>query len=63
IAQVGEDSTEVYNEVINLVEKELLLQVLRQCQGVQTRAATRLGINRNTLHKKIDDHDLGAESR
>lgn len=63
IAQIGEDSTDVYNQVVNVVEKELLLQVLRQCQGVQTRTATRLGINRNTLHKKIEDHNLGAEAR
>lgn len=63
IAEIGEDSTDVYNQVINIVEKELILQVLRQCQGVQTRTATRLGINRNTLHKKIEDHDLTSESR
>ncbi|MBL8817083.1 MAG: sigma-54-dependent Fis family transcriptional regulator [Planctomyces sp.] len=63
IAEIGEDSSDVYNQVVNLVEKELILQVLRQCQGVQTRTATRLGINRNTLHKKIEDHGLTAESR
>jgi DNA-binding protein Fis len=45
------------------VERELILQVLRQTQGVQTRTALRLGINRNTLHKKIEDHGLGSESR
>ena len=63
IAQIGEDSSDVYNQVINVVERELILQVLRQCQGVQTRTATRLGINRNTLHKKIEDLDLQSESR
>ncbi len=63
IQQVGEDSTDVYNQVVNVVERELILQVLRQCQGVQTRTATRLGINRNTLHKKIEDHSLQGESR
>ena len=59
----GDDSSDVYNEVMNVVEKELLLQVLRQSQGVQTRTATRLGINRNTLHKKIEDHNLSSEAR
>jgi DNA-binding protein Fis len=54
---------DAYAHVINFVEKELILQVLRQSQGVQTRTATRLGINRNTLHKKIEDHSLGAEAR
>jgi len=37
--------------------------VLRSCQGVQTKAATKLGINRNTLHKKIDDYQLESEAR
>jgi DNA-binding NtrC family response regulator len=63
LAQLSEDNTDVYNEVINFVERELILQVLRQSQGVQTRTATRLGINRNTLHKKIEDHSLAAEAR
>jgi len=63
LAQISEDNTDVYNAVMNVVEKELLLQVLRQSQGVQTRTAARLGINRNTLHKKIEDHNLSAEAR
>ena len=63
LAQLGEESVDVYNEVMNVFEKELLLQVLRQSQGVQTRTATRLGINRNTLHKKIEDHKLSTEAR
>jgi len=50
-------------QVVSLVEKELILQVLRTCQGVQTKAATMLGINRNTLHKKIEDYHLEAEAR
>jgi len=37
--------------------------VLRQCHGVQTKTATRLGINRNTLHKKIDEYNLQDEAR
>ena len=41
----------------------VICQVLRICQGVQTKAATKLGINRNTLHKKIEDYGLQGESR
>ena len=63
IAECGEDSKNVHNHVVNRVEREVILQVLRQCQGVQTRTATRLGINRNTLHKKIDEYNLQDESR
>jgi len=51
-----------HEHVMGLVERELILQVLRSCQGTQTKAATRLGINRNTLHKKIDDYHLESES-
>ena len=63
ILKCGEDSKSVHREVVGTVERELILQVLRQCQGVQTRTATRLGINRNTLHKKIEDYGLQEESR
>jgi DNA-binding NtrC family response regulator len=63
LSEISEDSVDAHAHVINFVEKELILQVLRQSQGVQTRTATRLGINRNTLHKKIEDHNLGSEAR
>jgi DNA-binding NtrC family response regulator len=63
IAEADPDAKDLHSYVLNPVERELLLQVLRQCQGVQTRTATRLGINRNTLHKKIEDHGLQSESR
>ena len=53
----------VHSNVVAMVEKELILQVLRQCHGVQTKTASRLGINRNTLHKKIEEYDLQSESR
>ncbi len=57
---VTDADTNVYERIVSLVEKELIQQVLKSCQGVQTRAASRLGINRNTLHKKISDYGLEA---
>ena len=63
ISECGEDRNEVHGHVVSRVEREVILQVLRQCQGVQTRTATRLGINRNTLHKKIEEYGLQDESR
>ncbi len=57
----GEENA--HTTVMNLVERELLLQVLRSCQGTQTRTATKLGINRNTLHKKIEEFHLESEAR
>lgn len=63
LMNAGDDAADLHERVVSLVEKELILQVLRTCQGVQTKAATRLGINRNTLHKKIDDYHLQSEAR
>ena len=49
----------VHAAVVDQVEKELIIQVLAQCGGVQTKAASRLGMNRNTLYKKIKQYGLG----
>jgi len=58
-----QDDPKPYEKIVSLVERELLSQMLRQCQGVQIKAAERLGINRNTLHKKVTDYGLDNESR
>lgn len=42
-------------QIVGAVEKELIQQVLDECDHVQVKAATRLGINRNTLHKKTQE--------
>jgi DNA-binding NtrC family response regulator len=63
VSEAGDAANDVHERVVSLVEKEVILQVLRSCQGIQTKAATRLGINRNTLHKKIEDYQLQSESR
>ena len=52
------NSGAMHASIVDGVEKELIAQVLAQCKGVQTKAAARLGINRNTLHKKIKDYGL-----
>jgi transcriptional regulator with GAF, ATPase, and Fis domain len=49
---------ELHSFVVNRVEKELISQVLTACNNVQTKTAAKLGINRNTLHKKLKDYDL-----
>jgi DNA-binding NtrC family response regulator len=62
LAAAPEEGT-AYGKVMGLVEKELIQQVLRACQGTQTKTATRLGINRNTLHKKIEEYGLESDAR
>jgi Nif-specific regulatory protein len=52
--------------IVGGVERELIEQVIRQCDGVQVKAAARLGINRNTLHKKLSEYerqDAGPDSQ
>lgn len=49
----GETPSAVYDMVIAKVEKPLLEVVLHHTQGNQTRAAELLGLNRNTLRKKM----------
>ena len=48
----------LYNKIVNRVERELIYQVMQSCNNVQTKAASRLGINRNTLHKKLKEYDF-----
>jgi DNA-binding protein Fis len=48
----------LYQTVIESVERPLLQLALEQTQGNQCRAAQLLGINRNTLRKKMTDLGL-----
>ncbi|MGC8625198.1 MAG: helix-turn-helix domain-containing protein [Phycisphaerae bacterium] len=50
---------EVYDLVIHQVEKALLEKALQRCGDVKIKAADFLGINRNTLNKKVKD--MGIE--
>ncbi len=52
------EKAELHSFVVNRVEKELISQVLASCNNVQTKAAGKLGINRNTLHKKLKEYGL-----
>jgi Fis family transcriptional regulator len=54
----GETPSEIYSMVLSAFEKPLLAYILDRAEGNQTRAADMLGINRNTLRKKIRDHGL-----
>jgi two-component system, NtrC family, nitrogen regulation response regulator GlnG len=51
----------LYDLMIGLVEKPLLRAVLRETSGNQVRAAQILGINRNTLRKKLVEHRIDPE--
>lgn len=54
----GEAPAAIYDMVLACVEKPLLEVVLVHTQGNQTRAAELLGLNRNTLRKKMKSYGL-----
>jgi two-component system nitrogen regulation response regulator GlnG len=51
----------LYDLMVGLVEKPLLRAVLRETAGNQVRAAQILGINRNTLRKKLIEHGIDPD--
>jgi Nif-specific regulatory protein len=48
--------SKLYDFLVGGVERELIEVVMRQCDDVKVTAADRLGINRNTLHKKLEQY-------
>jgi Fis family transcriptional regulator len=48
----------IYDMVLSAVEKPMLEVVMRQAQGNQLKASAMLGINRNTLRKKLHTYGL-----
>jgi Fis family transcriptional regulator len=54
----GEEATNIYDMVVANVERPLLEVVMHQARGNQTRAADLLGLNRNTLRKKLTQHGI-----
>ena len=54
----GEMPCAIYDMVLKNVEKPMLEVVLRHADGNQTLAAEMLGINRNTLRKKLTEYNL-----
>ncbi|MFN5097710.1 MAG: Fis family transcriptional regulator [Limnohabitans sp.] len=54
----GTEPSGLYDMLVKLVEKPLLDVVMTQSGQNQSRAAEWLGLNRNTLRKKLLDHQL-----
>ncbi len=54
----GEAASGVYDMVLSCVERPMLEVVMHHAANNQTVAAQMLGINRNTLRKKLSDHGL-----
>lgn len=54
----GTDPADLHNMLVKAVERPLLEVVMEQTQNNQSRAAQWLGLNRNTLRKKLLEHKL-----
>jgi len=58
LSKAEDEAQDLHKQIVEPVEKELLEQILQNCNQTQTKAATRLGINRNTLYKKMVEYGL-----
>jgi Fis family transcriptional regulator len=54
----GAEPDGMYDMLVRIVEKPLLEVVMQQADHNQSRAALWLGLNRNTLRKKLVEHKL-----
>ena len=54
----SESATDIYEMVIQQVEKPMIEFVLAQTEQNQSKSAQILGINRNTLRKKMQMYNL-----
>jgi Fis family transcriptional regulator len=54
----GTEPDNLHEMLVGVVEKPLLEIVMRHAQGNQSKAAVWLGLNRNTLRKKLVHHKL-----
>ncbi len=56
--RIGEDSINLYNETLEVMERILLTRVLNHTQGNQSQAARILGISRSSLRNKLRSLDI-----
>ncbi len=54
----GMDPQPIYEMVISAVERPMLEVIMRYAENNQVRASEMLGINRNTLRKKLQSHGI-----
>jgi Fis family transcriptional regulator len=54
----GEPPHALYDMVLGCIEKPLLEYIMQHATGNQSKAAEILGLNRNTLRKKIQQYNI-----
>jgi two-component system, NtrC family, nitrogen regulation response regulator GlnG len=58
--QRGHGGERIYARALAAFEKPLLTAIMQQARGNQLQAAAMLGINRNTLRKKLSDYGMSG---
>jgi two-component system nitrogen regulation response regulator GlnG len=53
----------IYQRILSEIERPLIEKTLKETLGNQVKAATLLGLNRNTLRKKINDLEIRVPSK
>jgi two-component system nitrogen regulation response regulator GlnG len=53
----------LYARIMNEVERPLIEETLKRMKGNQVRVAKILGINRNTLRRRIQDLNISLQER
>lgn len=53
----------LHDLILRGIEKPLIEIVLKETQGNQTQASNILGVNRNTLRKKIQDYKIRCKGK
>lgn len=51
----------IYSRVLDVVKEKLIEVTLRHTEGNQVRAAKILGINRNTVHRKVEHFKINEK--
>jgi DNA-binding NtrC family response regulator len=54
------ETQSIWERLSTSMERIMIEEALKRCDGVKLKAADYLGINRNTLNKKYQDFGLGA---
>ena len=54
----GTEPHSMHQMIVDVVEKPMLEVVMKHAEGNQSKAAEWLGINRNTLRRKLLDHKM-----
>ena len=54
----GDEPRDLYQRMVSELERPLIELALKRASGNQVKAARMLGLNRNTLRKKITDHKI-----